>query len=74
MRTPRKMVNELVLRQVHIRQFLGSRKLELWADGALVKTCRTPLEADAAIRRLLDIDDEQGAALGRELEQIASRL
>lgn len=63
--------NRLVLRRVHVRQFLGTNRFEVWADDKLVKACRGSAEVDAAVRRVLDVaDDDSAHELAHELERI----
>jgi hypothetical protein len=65
------LLSELVLRQVHIRQHLGINRLDLWADGQLVRSTDDPEVLQKAVRKLFNLTDEEAAAVERELARIA---
>lgn len=56
-------------RAVHVRQYLGRRVYELWADGKFQSWWTSPIEVESAVRKLLGITNEQGVAVEAELER-----
>lgn len=71
MKTPAKIINELRERNIHVRQYFDGRRFELFVDGEFHSWWRSPLDAEHAIRRVLEISNEDGIAVERE---IAKRL
>ncbi len=63
MRTPMDIGIELRTRDCHMRQYLGTSRFDVWADGKCFGSFTSPQEAEACVRNLLGVTIEEGALL-----------
>jgi hypothetical protein len=52
-----------------MRQYLGVSRFDVWADGKCYGSFVSPLDAEACVRRLLDVTIDEGAMLDAYVER-----
>ena len=64
---------ELRRRDVHVRQYIGDRRYEIWIDGEKAATEYTPIDAESRICKLLGITNAEGVAVERAIKRALGR-
>lgn len=71
MKNAHQIIQELRVRDIHVRQYFDGRCFELFVDGAFHSWWTTPIDCELAVRKVLGITNEQGLEVEAELTRRA---